>query len=380
MNKTILHIGCLIASLAAFSACTKDDYKPGQPSEKEEETYTPAERIDGRVAVGYVTYYGSKIPEPAVLTHICYAFAELYIKDGKYAGFKLQGNESRFKSIADLKKSAPDLKILLSFTHTVSNSDNVQAGGFSLMSKTEEGRKGFAEDCKSFLINWGIDGIDIDWELPGISWSGHACDPAVDTENHVKLIKQLRETLGTKYLVTLAGYVMDKQPTGDGGYKYVDIKAVEPYVDFINIMTYDLDAAPNHHSALDDPSAYWDCKRTINAYKAAGFPTSKMVLGIPFYGRHSFDVSPTAINYNKILGLDTGTYQIDNWDAGASVPYVTNKKTKAYYCGYDNAQSIALKGDWIRSLGLKGMMFWDYDGDDYKGTLRHAVWEAVMKP
>ena len=73
-------------------------------------------------------------------------------------------------------------------------------------------------------------------------------------------------------------------------------------------------------------------------------------------------------------------YRIDNWDSEASVPYVTNRYTGLYYCGYDNPASIAAKGSWIRSLGMKGMMFWNYDGDDAKGTLRKAVWEAVMKP
>ena len=28
---------------------------------------------------------------------------------------------------------------------------------------------------------------------------------------------------------------------------------------------------------------------------------------------------------------------------------------------------------------MKGMMFWDYEGDDTMGTLRKALWNAVMK-
>ncbi len=94
--------------------------------------------------------------------------------------------------------------------------------------------------------NGGIDGIDMDWEFPGLSWSGdpNAYDATVDVANHVLLMRQLRETLGTQYLLTYAGYCMDKQPI-TGGWRYIDIAAVAPpYVDFVNIMTYDLDAAP----------------------------------------------------------------------------------------------------------------------------------------
>ena len=163
----------------------------------------------------------------------------------------------------------------------------------------------------------------------------------------------------------------------DEGRKYIDIAAVDPYVDFVNVMTYDMDSAPSHQSALRDKSAYVDCERAIKAYTDAGVAASKLVLGIPFYGRMSFDKSPGAIDYNKIIMLDKNDYKIDNWDSDANVPYVTYKGT--YYCGYDNEKSIAIKGDWIRSLGMKGMMYWDYNADDNQHTLCKAVWQAVMK-
>ena len=242
--------------------------------------------------------------------------------------------------------------------------------------------KAFAKDCRDFCSKWGIDGIDIDWEFPGLSWSGHACDPAVDVENHVLLMKQLRETLGTRYLLTYAGYVMDVT-SSSGGRRFIDIKEVDPYVDFVNIMTYDMDAAPNHQSALKDEDAYYDCERAVKTYVNAGVSPSKMVLGIPFYGRHKFDVKEgdedkvTAIDYNKIILLDKSIYKIDNWDDDAKVPYVT--ENGKFYCGYDNPKSIAIKGDWIRSLGMKGMMYWDYNADDNRQTLSKAVWQATMK-
>ena len=139
-----------------------------------------------------------------------------------------------------------------------------------------------------------------------------------------------------------------------------------------------MDEAPRHQSALEDASTYWDCKRAVKSYIDAGMPANKLVLGIPFYGRISFSSSPGSINYNKIIKLDTGEYKIDNWDNNASVPYVTTADGK-FYCGYDNERSIAIKGEWMLSQGMKGMMYWDYNGDDNKGTLRTAVWEATMK-
>ena len=366
-----------IATAMMIASCSEDPYQSGVQSggeNDESEELLPAK--DGRVAIAYVTYYGKAIPDPMLMTHINYAFAELYVKDGVYKGFKLQGNEDRFRQVVALKKKNPNLKISLSFSHTVTNDDNSQGGGFSALAKSDEYRKAFAKDCRDFCSKWGIDGIDIDWEFPGLSWSGHACDPSVDVENHVLLMKQLRETLGTRYMLTYAGYVKNVIET-DEGRKYIDIAAVDPYVDFVNVMTYDMDSAPSHQSALRDKSAYVDCERAIKAYTDAGVAASKLVLGIPFYGRISFDKSPGAIDYNKIIQLDKNDYKIDNWDSDANVPYVTYKGT--YYCGYDNEKSIAIKGDWIRSLGMKGMMYWDYNADDNQHTLCKAVWQAVMK-
>ena len=336
---------------------------------------TPATAVPGRVVVAYVTNYGSDLPDPSYITHICYAFAELYVSEGVYTGFKLQGTEQRFRTIVDLKKTKPGLKILLSFTHIVSNSDNSQGGGFSALAKNEEYRKKFAEDCLAFIKNWGIDGIDLDWEFPGISWSGHASDPAVDVQNHVLLMKQLRETLGSSYTLTYAGYVKDKQNNSTGS-KYIDISAVDPYIDFVNIMSYDMDAAPNAHSALSDNRAYWDCERAVNSYINAGISPQKLVLGVPFYGRHAFSGSSAAMSYRTILSLGSD-YKIDNWDNIANVPYVT--KNGIYFCSYDNPKSFSIKADWLNAKKMKGMMYWNSGQDDARSSLARAAWNNVMK-
>ena len=334
-------------------------------------------RIEGRHATAYVTYYGTSVPDPTSMTHINYAFAELYVRDNVYQGFKVQGNLSRFEQIASLKNQNPDLKICLSFSHTVANNDNKQDGGFSAMCKSEAGRRAFAEDCLAFLKKYNLDGVDLDWEFPGLSWSGAACDPSCDTDNYVLLVKQLRETLGTSYTISYAGYCSDKTSVS-GGYRYVDIKGMDPYVDYVNIMAYDLDEAPHHHSALNDTRAYKDCNRAVNAYLTAGVSPDKLVLGLPFYGRHSFSTSPTAISYKKILQLDRYQYRRNQWDDKASCPFVATMGG-AFYCGYDNPRSIGLKGAWVREKGMLGLMYWEYDQDDAKGTLRKAVWNAVMQ-
>ncbi len=380
-NSCFLQALLVLLALLVPAACERIEPEPEPEPEIDPEIVEPDvalnPRIEGRHATAYVTYYGSLTPDPEMMTHINYAFAELYVRDGVYQGFKVQGNLSRFEQIASLKNQNPDLKICLSFSHTVANNDNKQDGGFSAMCKSEAGRRAFAEDCLAFLKKYNLDGVDLDWEFPGLSWSGAACDPSCDTDNYVLLVKQLRETLGTSYTISYAGYCSDKTSVS-GGYRYVDIKGMDPYVDYVNIMAYDLDEAPHHHSALNDTRAYKDCNRAVNAYLTAGVSPDKLVLGLPFYGRHSFSTSPTAISYKKILQLDRYQYRRNQWDDKASCPFVATMGG-AFYCGYDNPRSIGLKGAWVREKGMLGLMYWEYDQDDAKGTLRKAVWNAVMQ-
>lgn len=392
MKKLLL---ILTAALLGFVSCSKDNYTPGpggsgstgKDDEPKEET---VEKVDGRCVIAYCTYYGTAIPDPSVLTQINYSFAELYFKDGKYDHFELQGKwdkysngETRFAKIANLKGLYPDLKICLSFSHTVANYDNAQAGGFSAMSADPETRRKFAEDCLAFCKKWGIDGIDIDWEFPTISWSGAACDKEHDTQNYTLLMKQLRETLGDKYILSYAGYT--GSPEAPYGMKYIDIKAVDPYVDFVNIMTYDIasGAAGQHQSALykSSMSSYWDIERSVDEYLKVGIKPEKLLIGIPFYARHDWDNNGEDKGVVDFRDFDkeytaAKGFKTDNWDDVAKVPYVT--RNGKMWAGYDNPRSIAVKGDWIREKGLRGMMYWDYDGDDAAGTLRKAVWAAVM--
>ena len=381
-NKYRLLLATAVLSVLLTGGCNEpfdvgSEPVPEREADPEivEPVMMPNPRIsDGRHATAYVTYYGSLIPDPRILTHINYAFAELYMTDGVYQGFKVQGNSVRFESIASLKKNYPDLKIFLSFTHGVSNSDNKQGGSFSALCKSDDNRKRFAEDCLGFLDKYGLDGIDLDWEFPGLSWSDAACDPSCDTDNYILLVKQLRETMRDKYEISYAGYCTDKAEV-TGGWCFVDIAGMDPYVDFVNIMTYDLDEAPHHHSALSDIRAYKDCERAVKAYLDAGVSAKKLVLGVPFYGRHTWS---QAISYKKILQLDRYKYRRNQWDAIAQCPYVETMGGD-FFCGYDNPHSIGLKGAWVRKQGMLGLMYWEYDQDDANGTLRTAVWNAVMQ-
>lgn len=342
------------------------------------DTLTKDTTIDvenNKVVVGYVSHGGSKLPDPFLCTHICYAFAELYVVNNVYQKMELKSPEAKFLKVLALRDQNPDLKIQLSINHTVGNPGNSQGGGFSAMAKDSAQRKHFAQDCLAFCQKYNLDGIDIDWELPGLSWSGHACDPSCDYKNYILLMRDLRETLGNDLLLTAAAYVKAKKEATEGGYKYMDAMDYEPYVDWLNLMCYDMCSAPNPHNAIKC-GGYWDIERTWRSYYSVGYPMDKLVLGLPFYGRHIDGDGEWY--YWKMLGLakqSPTVWQSEIWSDYWQVPYA--KKNGQFWCSYDNPRSIAIKGNYVDEKGMRGLMYWEASGDTDKHDLNRAMWNAM---
>ena len=46
--------------------------------------------------------------------------------------------------------------------------------------------------------------------------------------------------------------------------------------------------------------------------------------------------------------------------------------------GYDNPRSLRIKCEYVKENGLKGAMYWDYDGDNAEGDLRRTVAESIL--
>lgn len=304
------------------------------------------------VALAYVTSWSETMPDPTYLTHINYAFGHV---NESFDGVIIN-NEERLKSIVAIKEEAPDLKILLSI-------GGWGSGRFSEMAADDDFRSSFAKDCKRVVDEFKLDGIDIDWEYPTADMAGISASPD-DTENFTLLMRDIRSAIGKEKLVTLA--------TAANG-KYIDFKGIDPYVDFVNIMTYDMGNPPYHHSALySSEHTTLSTDESVKAHVAGGVPIEKLVMGIPFYGRATKEVG-NFTNYKHIITL-TDFDQM--WDEDAQAPYLANEEGE-FVCGYDTPRSIALKCQYIKDNGMLGAMYWAYDGDDSEGTLRKAVYNGL---
>ena len=177
----------------------------------------------------------------------------------------------------------------------------------------------------------------------------------------------LRQAIGTDNLLTFADYADTT---------YVDYRSVLPFIDFINLMTYDMADPPYHHSALfrSDVAGSLSVSEAIDHHLEAGVPLSKLVMGMPFYGRPSKDYK----GQRPFGKLSTDGLYSERWDSIALVPYLVDAQGNMVLA-HENATSITHKCNYILAKGLRGAMYWDCDDDDDSFTLSRAVWNLLMK-
>ena len=310
---------------------------------------------DSKVVVAYVTSWSEVMPDPQYMTHINYAFGHV---NENFNGVKID-NEKRLKQIVDLRKQKPELKVLLSI-------GGWGSGRFSEMAANDEYRCAFAADCDRVVKEFALDGIDIDWEYPTSSMANISSSPD-DTENFTLLMQAIRAAIGNEKELTLATVASAR---------YIDFKAILPFVDFVNIMAYDMASAPKHHSALYPSGHSGDITSdgAVTAHLKAGVPPSKLVMGMPFYGRGG-DGYPSFQDYNKVGNTDT--QYTEKWDEVAQVPYLADKNDTLVF-GFENPRSLAIKCQYILDKDLLGGMYWDYSGDNEQGDLRRTVAENLL--
>ena len=332
---------------------TDPDPEPEPDPEPGGEVFASA--VTGPVVVGYAVYWEETLPQAELLTHINYAFAHIK-SDFETLDIK---NPSRLTKIAALKKSNPNLKVLLSV-------GGWEAGNFSEMAADEKHRKAFCRNCQSAMQRYGLDGIDLDWEYPTSSAAGISSSPD-DTQNFTLLVKELRQLLGAGALVTMAS---------SSSAKYVDFKAVTPYLSFVNLMTYDMGNPPQHNAALYKCSAARrSCDESVSLHLSAGVPLSKQVLGIPFYGHGNGSDFKSSVDFGE-LSWDSSVYT-EKWDATGQVPYLVNASGQMVL-SFDNEDSVLLKGAYVSQKGLLGAMYWNVEADDASFTLGKAVASSVL--
>jgi chitinase len=322
------------------------------------------------------------------LTRINYAFAN--IANGRMVpGF--EHDRENFSFLLSLRKENPGLTVLVSVGGWMWSTH------FSDMALTAESRTVFIDSVMEFLEKYGLDGLDIDWEYPGMAGAGHPFRDQ-DKENFTFLLRELRERFTREtakthkklYLTFAAGAELDYLA-------HTDVGKAQQYVDTVNLMGYDYyepgsDRITGNHAPLfTDPA---DPKKvsaaaSVAAFEKAGVPAGKIILGVPFYGHawghvdgvnHGlFQPGKPAHNVNARYSAITETLlhqgYVRYWDEKASVPFLYNAQEHVFV-SYEDPESIAAKCRFVLAQKLGGVMFWEYSSDP-SGALLRAIEDSL---
>ena len=377
INRFILTAALLANLVSSGNAASKRSKQVAEPQVvayvfAQDSVLTP-EQIDG-----------------SKLTRINYAFAN--IKDGRMVTGFAQ-DEQNFATLNGLKAKNTSLKVLVSVGGWLWSTN------FSDVSLTRQSREVFIRSVMEFLGRYDLDGLDIDWEYPGMVGSGHPFRPE-DKENFTSLVKELREQFDQSTVKTHKRlYLTIAAGASDEFLAHSDMGKVQRYLDTVNLMAYDYyepgsDALAGNHAPLFTDEA--DPKKvsgdaSVKAFEAAGVPAAKILLGVPFYGHVWGGVGaqnhglfqpgkpvPNAYAQFDAITQNMLSHGYDRyWDAQSSVPYLYNPEKKIFV-SYEDPMSLAAKCKYVLERGLGGVMFWDYSGDP-SGTLLNAIHDGFVK-
>lgn len=265
-------------------------------------TPTPTFRV-----IAYVT--GAIVPEVIPyekLTHINYAFL-IPNADGSFAPFS---NSWKLKTIVTQAHES-GVQVLIS------------VGGwgwdeqFETLAADPALRATFVQNLQAFVVEYGLDGADIDWEYP---------DPGASAQNFLALIQELRQAMPDKLLTTA---VVSYGETAEGV-----VSETFPLFDFINVMAYD---GPDHGTMAQFVNGleYW---------QGRGVPAEKLVMGVPFYAR------PGETIYRKIVEANPAAAQLDETEINGAMVV------------FNGIPTIQAKTE-MAMAQAGGIMFWTLEHD-----------------
>lgn len=290
-----------------------------------------------------------------------------------------------FKTVADvgkLKSGSKPLEVWVSIGGWHFQDDGTATQPlFGEISRDQAKRESFAGNALRFIDQFGFTGIDIEW-YPGAPDRGGNDD---DTANYVLLLKALREKLASspRRLGLSITIPMTYQYL-----KWFDLPGLLPYVDWINLKSFDLHGYWNGAEVVDSTirghANLTEIKLAAELLWRNDVPPSKVVLGIGLYGR-AFQLADPSCNTPgcPFMGAATpgactntagvlGNFEIadilnisnapgvkafkvaSNYDKEAAINYASFNEDQ--WVSFEDQVSIQHKLDWANDTGLLGTM------------------------
>jgi spore germination protein YaaH len=160
-----------------------------------------------------------------------------------------------------------------------------------------------------------------------------------------------------------------------------DMSALNPYVDLFIIMGYDYYYSGSSTAGPEDPlynfqtSFNYTLTKSITYYLNKGASRSKLLLGLPYYGREwstaagtipsSTSGSSNTVLFNSFKNNSSGNYGNRHWDANSfSTWYPSQRSGQWWQCFIEDAYSMSKRFDVVNQQGIGGIGIWALGYDD----------------
>jgi spore germination protein len=208
----------------------------------------------------------------------------------------------------------------------------------------------------ALVVKNGFDGIDIDYEIEGLS--------AADKKNYLIFIQELGRALRTRNK-SLSVCVYDYQ----SGVAWQNWAAMLAYVDTLKVMVYNLDVTPDPVPGPGSPLS--GLEQTLNYVGSLAAAKGKIIIGLPLYGHHWIQQTDDTYKYTIVHYTDAivqngiAKYPVRRDDGE---PYFTYQDSAgaAHIVYFQDCTALAERLKLIASYGkvVKGVTFWDLGGED----------------
>lgn len=221
----------------------------------------------------------------------------------------------------------------------------------------------------NLVQNRGAHGVNIDFESMSSSVSADYTSFMID------LCTQMHNQIPGSQ-VSIAMHAVDWSG-------FYDISALEPYVDLFCIMGYDYYWTGSANAGPNDPLYHFQntynytLSKSTTYYIEKGVPPSKLILGLPYYGRewevtsHNLPAATvsngTAVFYNTVKNNNSGDYDLANKNyeqESRSVYYNFFDAGNPVQCFISEEEELGERMEFINQRGLAGMGVWALGYDD----------------
>jgi chitinase len=346
-----------------------------------------------------------------------------------------------FNQLVKLKAANPGLRVEISIGGWTGST------WFSDAAATPASRRAFVQSCLDLFIRGNLpsdpatiwppqsggqgaiaglfDGINIDWEYPGIDPGNGAHHSPQDRHNATLLLKEFRRQLdelgavsGTHYLLTAD--IPGGNVNSSGSW---ELHQVADVVDWIDLLSFDYHGSWDPVTGINSPFSFdpaepsvgggalqwtWNTAGSVAYFLANGVRARSLVVGVPFYGKeytgvgatnhglyqphgavpsndsptyHDLvdtglaDANLTPIGPTAVTAGGTGVNGFTRYVAAAAgAPFLYNPALEGgTFISYVDPGAVAERIALVHALGLRGAWAWEISNDDDAHDLANAL-------